>query len=137
MQKVSPFLVSPLSSTVNGATSTVNLALYKDLNQDLILKKPKREVRLEWWKWKKLHMERHYEGSHILFLESKAQSMSLPICISFYHFLPCFYRFYNLRQISFQRILLKGVSQQLYPYSTVPVKCWILLRIKTSLLLSL
>ena len=76
MQKVSPFLISPLSSTVNGVTSTVNLALYKDLNQDLILKKPKREVRLEWWKWKKLHMERHYEGSHILFLESKAQSMS-------------------------------------------------------------
>ena len=33
---------------------------------------------------KKLHMERHYEGSHILFLESRAQSMSLQICISFF-----------------------------------------------------
>ena len=33
---------------------------------------------------KKLHMERHYEGSHILFLESTAQSMSLQICISFF-----------------------------------------------------
>ena len=31
----------------NGVTSTVNLALHKDLNQDLILKKPKKEVRLE------------------------------------------------------------------------------------------
>ena len=33
---------------------------------------------------KKLHKERHYEGSHILFLESGAQSMSLQICISFF-----------------------------------------------------
>ena len=33
---------------------------------------------------KKLHMERHYEGSHIFFLESRAQSMSLQICISFF-----------------------------------------------------
>ena len=33
---------------------------------------------------KKLHMERHYEGSHILFLESRAQSMSLQIFISFF-----------------------------------------------------
>ena len=47
----------------NGVTSTVNLALHKDL----ILKRPKREVRLEWWKWKMLYMERHYEGSHVLF----------------------------------------------------------------------
>ena len=31
----------------NGVTSTVNLTLHKDLSQDLILKKPKREVRLE------------------------------------------------------------------------------------------
>ena len=29
-------------------------------------------------------MERHYEGSYILFLESRAQSMSLHICISFF-----------------------------------------------------
>ena len=68
----------------NGVTSTVNLALHKDLSQDLILKKPKTEVRLEWWQWKKLHMERQYEGSHILFSESRAQSMSLQICISFF-----------------------------------------------------
>ena len=53
----------------NGVTSTVNLALHKDL----ILKTPKREVRLDWWKWKKLHMERHYEGNHILFVDSRAQ----------------------------------------------------------------
>ena len=29
-------------------------------------------------------MERHYEGSHTLFLESRAQSMSLQICISLF-----------------------------------------------------
>ena len=57
----------------NGVTSALNLALDKDL----ILKTPKREVKLERWKGKKLHMERHYEGSHILFLESRAQSMFL------------------------------------------------------------
>ena len=66
----------------NGVISTVNLALHKDL----ILKTPKREVRLEWWKRRKLHMERYYDGSHILFLESRAQSMSLQICISFFTF---------------------------------------------------
>ena len=33
---------------------------------------------------KKLHMERHYEGSHIFFLESRAQTMSLQICSSFF-----------------------------------------------------
>ena len=32
-------------------------------------------------------MERHYEGSHILFLESRAQSMALQICISFLPFI--------------------------------------------------
>ena len=52
-----------------GVTSTVSLALHKDL----ILKRPKKEVRLDWWKWKKLHMERHYEGNHILFVDSRAQ----------------------------------------------------------------
>ena len=64
----------------NSVTSAVNLALHKGL----ILKTLKREVRLEWWKWKKLHMERHYKGSDILFLESGAQSMSLQICTSFF-----------------------------------------------------
>ena len=29
-------------------------------------------------------MERHYEGSNILFLESRAQSMYLQVCISFF-----------------------------------------------------
>ena len=29
-------------------------------------------------------MERYYEGSHVLVLESTAQSMSLQICISFF-----------------------------------------------------
>ena len=66
-------------NTKSGVTSTVNLALHKDL----ILKTAKREVRLEWWKWRKLHMERYYEGNHILFLESRGQSMSLQICTSF------------------------------------------------------
>ena len=33
---------------------------------------------------KKVHMERHYEGSHILFLEYRAQSMCLQICIGFF-----------------------------------------------------
>ena len=33
---------------------------------------------------KKIHVERHHEGSNILFLESRAQSMSLQICISFF-----------------------------------------------------
>ena len=55
----------------NGVTSTVNLALHKYL----ILKTPKREVILEWWKWKKLHMAWHYEGSQNLLLESRSQSM--------------------------------------------------------------
>ena len=32
-------------------------------------------------------MERHYEGSPILFLESRVQSMSLQICISFLPFI--------------------------------------------------
>ena len=53
------------------------------LHKDLVLKTSKREWRIEWCKWKKLHMERHYEASHILFLESTAQFMSLQICISF------------------------------------------------------
>ena len=33
---------------------------------------------------KKLHMERHFEDIQILFLESRAHSMSLQICISFF-----------------------------------------------------
>ena len=33
-------------------------------------------------KKKKLHKERRYEGSHILFLESKAQSMFLQIWLA-------------------------------------------------------
>ena len=67
----------------NGVTSTVNLTLHKDL----ILKTPKQREksdRLELWKSKKLHMEKHYEGSNILFLESTVHSMSLQICISFF-----------------------------------------------------
>ena len=36
---------------------------------------------------KRLHMERLYEGSQILFLESRAQSMALQICISFLPFI--------------------------------------------------
>ena len=33
---------------------------------------------------RKLHMGRDYEGTYVLFLESRAQSMSLQICISFF-----------------------------------------------------
>ena len=32
-------------------------------------------------------MERRYEGSHILFLEPRAQSMSLQICLAFLQFI--------------------------------------------------
>ena len=42
---------------------------------NLILKTRKQREksdRLEWLKSKKLHMEKHYEGSNILFLESRA-----------------------------------------------------------------
>ena len=34
-----------------------------------------------------LHMEKHYEGSNILFLESTVHSMSLQICISIFKIL--------------------------------------------------
>ena len=67
----------------NGVTSTVNLTLHKDLILKT-LKQREKSDRLEWWKSKKLHMERYYEGSNILFLESRAHSMSLQICISFF-----------------------------------------------------
>ena len=50
-------------------------------------KTPKAEIRLEWWKWKKLHMERRYKGSQILLLESRAQSMSLQICLALLPFI--------------------------------------------------
>ena len=50
----------------NCVTSAINLPL----NKDFILKTPKREVRSE------VHMERHYEGSNILFLESRANPVS-------------------------------------------------------------
>ena len=40
---------------------------------------PLRGARCQHKKKKKLHKERRYEGSHILFLESKAQSMFLQI----------------------------------------------------------
>ena len=49
-----------IKNAKNGVTSTVNLTLHKDF----ILKTPKqRETldRLELWKSKKLHMEKHYE----------------------------------------------------------------------------
>ena len=67
----------------NGVTSTVTLALQKDL----ILKTPKKETRLEWWEWKKLHMERHYEGSHILILESRTQYMLYRSALAFLPFM--------------------------------------------------
>ena len=60
----------------------LKLALHKDL-QDLILKTSKGEIRVMKVK-KKLHMERCYEGSNILFLESRAYSMSLQIWIRFF-----------------------------------------------------
>ena len=36
--------------------STVRLALHKNLN----LKTPNKQVRVVWWKLKKLNMEKHY-----------------------------------------------------------------------------
>ena len=36
---------------------------------------------------KNLHMEKHYEGSNILFLESGVLSKSLQICIAFLSFM--------------------------------------------------
>ena len=63
----------------NCVTSTVNLASHKEL----ILKPPKKS-QIKAMEAKKIHMERHYEGSHILFLETRAQSMSLQICSSFF-----------------------------------------------------
>ena len=47
-------------------------------------KQREKSDRLEWWKSKKLLMEKHYEGSKILFLEFRAHSLSLQICISFF-----------------------------------------------------
>ena len=67
----------------NGVTFSVKLALHKDL----ILKTPKREgarEKIRVMEVKKLHMERHYEGSQILFFESRTQSISLQICIGFF-----------------------------------------------------
>ena len=58
-----------------GITQKFNIENTKERSQIRVIR---------WWKWKKLHMERHYEGSHILFLESRAKSMSLQICISFF-----------------------------------------------------
>ena len=62
--------------------STVNLALHKYFILKTLKQRDKAD-RLEWWKSKKLHMGRHYEDSNILFLEFRAHSMSLQICISF------------------------------------------------------
>ena len=58
----------------NGVTSTVNLTLHKDLILKT-LKQREKSDKFEWWKSKKLHMERHYEGSNIL--ESRTHFMSL------------------------------------------------------------
>ena len=63
----------------NCVTSTINLALHKQLK----LKPPKRGQIRE-MEAKKVHMERHYEGSHILFSGTRAQSMSLQIFGSFF-----------------------------------------------------
>ena len=67
----------------NGVASSVNLTLHIDLILKT-LKQREKSDRLQWLQTKKLHMERHYEGSHILFLESTTQSMSIQICISFF-----------------------------------------------------
>ena len=62
-------------------TPTVKLAIHKDLtfedtkqtsqNRVVVVKEPR-------------HMEKHYEGSNILFLESGAYSKSSQICIAFF-----------------------------------------------------
>ena len=50
----------------NGVTSTVNLALHKDLILQTRKQREKSD-RIGSWKSKKLHMERHCEGSNLLF----------------------------------------------------------------------
>ena len=57
-----------------GITQRFNIENTKERSQIRVMKE------------KKLHMERYCDGSHILFLESRAQSMSLQICISFFTF---------------------------------------------------
>ena len=65
----------------NGVTSTVNLALHI---QRFNIEDTKERSQIRVMEVKKLHKERHYEGSHILFIESRAQSLSLQICVSFF-----------------------------------------------------
>ena len=66
----------------NGVLSTVNLALHKNL---ILKTKERSQIRvMELKKVTYGQMERHYEGSHILFLESSSKSMSLQICISLF-----------------------------------------------------
>ena len=55
-----------------------------DITQRFNIEDTKERSQIRVMEVKKLHMERHYEGSHILFLESTAQSMSIQICISFF-----------------------------------------------------
>ena len=50
-------------------------------------------------------MERHYEGSHVLFLEFRVQSMSLQICIIFLPFIvdltfDKIFNIYELRKVT-------------------------------------
>ena len=61
----------------NDVTSTVNLALHI---QRFNIEDTKERSQIRVMEVKKLHKERHYEGSHILFIESRAQC--------------CIYRYY-------------------------------------------
>ena len=91
---------------------------------NLILKTPKREVWLEWWKWKKLHIERHYEGSHMLFLKSRAPVAYLGGCVGCEHTalqISCalFWWNWNLK-ISFE-IIFTEVIIFLYNFIYIPM----------------
>ena len=68
-------------NVTNNVTSTVKLILHKDL----ILNTPNRQEKSEKSGGrKKLHMEKHHEGSNILFLKSGVCSKSLQVCVAFF-----------------------------------------------------
>ena len=64
--------------TKNGVRPTVDLALLKDL----ILKTPEKSDQSDGSE--KVTYGENYEDSQILFLESRAQSLPLQICLSFF-----------------------------------------------------
>ena len=68
----------------NGVMSTVNLALHI---QRFNIEDTKERSQIRVMEVKKLHKERHYEGSHILFIESRAQSCIYRFVLAFLPFI--------------------------------------------------